>query len=87
MSLKDRVKWYGVISGGAFLLVSTYIKYVKVAFPYAEEASFYMRLAELTALLSLVLGVLSLPRWQSFFALAVFVYVFYWFTHPIYVIP
>jgi hypothetical protein len=87
MSFKDRVKWYGVVSGCAFLGISTYIKYVKVAFPYAEEASFYMRLAELAALSTLVLGVMSLPRWQSFFALAVFVYAFYWFTHPIYIIP
>jgi hypothetical protein len=67
--------------------MSTYIKYVKVAYPFAEEASFHMRLAELTALLSLVLGVMALPRWQSFFALAVFAYAFYWFSHPIYVIP
>lgn len=87
MPLKDRVKWYALASGCVFLALSTYVKYVKVVFYYAEEANGYMRSALLAAIATLVLGLMSLPRWQSFFALAVVVYALYWFSRPAYAIP
>lgn len=87
MTGKDKIKWAAFISACAFLVVSTYIKYIKIVIYYAEEACFYMLLVEVAALATLVLGLLSLPRWQSFFALLTCGYALYWFSQPAYGIP
>ena len=86
MELKDRVKWYAVVSAGLFLASSTYL-HVKWVFEFGTVAGGLASLATLSALTTLVLGLLSLPRWQSFFALAVFAYSIYWHTQPAYAIP
>ena len=86
MELKDRVKWYAVVSAGLFLASSTYL-HVKWVFEFGNVAGGLASLATLSALTTLVLGLLSLPRWQSYFALAVFAYSIYWHTQPAYAIP
>jgi hypothetical protein len=84
VALKDRMKWFAVLSGCTFLAISSYIKYVRMVYYIGEEARFHMQLAILAALATLVFGLMSLPRWQSFFALAVFAYSFYYFSRPAY---
>jgi hypothetical protein len=86
MEVRDKTKWYGVVSGGAFIAISTYLR-VKWIFDSGKVAGTLYLIAIVTALLTLVLGLLSLPRWQSFFALAVFGYAVYWFSKPAYVLP
>ena len=86
LELKDRVKWFAMISAGVFLASSTYL-HVKWVFESGNHAARWYGLATLSALTTLVLGALSLPRWQSFFALAVFAYAIYWHTQPAYAIP
>jgi hypothetical protein len=86
MELRDRVKWYGVVSGGFFIATSTYL-HMRWVFESGRVAGRWYLIAILAALATLLLGLLSLPRWQSFFALAVFGYAIYWFSQPAYVIP
>ena len=85
--LRDYVKWYGFVSACGFLALSTYIKYVKVAFYDTRVGEAFVWASFAVALLTLVLGLLALPRWQSLFALAVCGYAYYWLSHPAYVIP
>jgi hypothetical protein len=84
--LKDKLKWYGVIAGWIFLVISTYVN-VKHVFWSGTEARTLQQVAALAAFLTLIFGLLSLPRWQSFFALAVVVYAGYWLTHVVVAIP
>ena len=86
MLVKDKVKWYGVISGWVFLAVSTYVS-VKHVFWDSSAARSLQHLAAVAALLTLIFGLLSLPRWQSFFALAVVGYALYWLTHVVIAVP
>jgi hypothetical protein len=62
MALRDRVKWLAVLSGCAFLAISSYIKYVRMVYYIGEEARFHVQLTILAALATLVFGLTSLPR-------------------------
>jgi hypothetical protein len=84
--LKDKVKWWGAISGCIFLGVSTYVS-VRHVFWDGNTARILQRVALGAAGLTLVFGLLALPRWQSFFALAVVVYAMYWLTHVVIAVP
>jgi len=86
MKLKDRIKWYGLISGCVFLGASTYL-HAKYVFRDTRVANALLLTAMASAPLSLILGLMSLPRWQSLFTLAVVMYALYWFTQPPYAIP
>ena len=86
MLFKDKIKWYGVASGGLFLTISTYVS-VKHVFWTSQEARRLQYFALGFAILTLVLGLLSLPRWQSFFSLAIVIYSLYWFTHVVIAVP
>jgi hypothetical protein len=84
--MKEKVKWYGVVSGCVFLVVSTYLD-VKIVFEDNRIAILLLLTSIISALSTLVFGLMSLPRWQSFFAIAVFGYALYWFTQPAHGIP
>jgi hypothetical protein len=86
MNLRDRYKWHGLISGCVFLAVSTYM-HVKYVFWDTRAANTLLLAAMASSLLALIFGLMSLPRWQSYCSLAVFVYACYWFTQPAYAIP
>jgi hypothetical protein len=43
-------------------------------------------IALIAAALTFILGLLSLPRWQSFVALAIVAYSIYWLSGPTYAI-
>jgi hypothetical protein len=76
-----KVEWYGVVSACLFLAVSTYMQ-MTYAF-YNVTLPRIMNSLEFTAALAaLIFGLLSFPKWQSFFALAVWLYSFYRFSQP-----
>jgi hypothetical protein len=78
---KDRVKWYGLICACVFLTVSLYVQMTWVFQP--EIVGRILTHVEFaTALGSLVFGLLSIPRWQSFVTLAVWLYSIYRFSLP-----
>ncbi len=76
-AFRCRVEWYCLVSGLTFLGVSTYFRMAPV-FASGNVAGSLILLAMASALLTLVLAVMSLPRWQSFFGFAVFAYAIYW---------
>ena len=76
-----RFEWHGVISACVFLIVSTYMlttfAFVDVTLPRILNS-----LEFVSALAALIFGLLSFPKWQSYFALAVWAYSFYRFSQP-----
>jgi hypothetical protein len=80
------MKWYAVFGAGMFLVISTYVS-IKHVFWSGATATLLQQFAFVAALVALIFGLLSLPRWQSFFALAVVAYAFYWLTHIKVAIP
>jgi len=80
-SIKFKVEWFGVISASMFLLVSTYMQ-MTFAFSDAWVGRLLHHLEFTAALAALTFGLLSFPKWQSYFALAVWVYSFYRFSQP-----
>jgi hypothetical protein len=75
-TLKDGAKWYGLATGVLFLILSTYMR-VKFVFDSGDFAGALLMVLIGLAVLTLLFGVLSLPRWQSWIALAVSGYAFY----------
>jgi hypothetical protein len=74
-------EWFAAISAGLFIIISTYMQ-IKLGFVIAWIGS-VLYLCELAlAVLTLVLGLLSFPRWQSIFALVIWLYSFYRFSQP-----
>ena len=80
-SMRPSVGWYGVISACVFLVVSTYML-TTVAFYDVTLPRILNSLEFVSALAALFFGLLSFPRWQSYFALAVWAYSFYRFSQP-----
>jgi len=80
-SMRLSVGWYGVVSGCVFLIVSTYMQ-TTVAFYDVTLPRILNSLEFVSALAALIFGLLSFPKWQSYFALAVWAYSFYRFSQP-----
>jgi hypothetical protein len=83
--LKEKTKWLCLASGVIFLATSTYMR-MKFVFESGSTGGLLLLLALITALITLILGVVSLPRWQGFVALAISVYAIYWLSGPTYAI-
>ena len=79
--VKAGVEWYGAVSACVFLVVSTYMQ-VTWVFYDVRVGRVLNHLEFMAALASLIFGLLTLPRWQSIVALAVWVYSFYRFSQP-----
>jgi hypothetical protein len=80
-SMRLSVGWYGVISACVFLVVSTYMQ-TTVAFYDVTLPRALTSLEFVSALAALIFGLLSFPKWQSYFALAVWAFSFYRFSQP-----
>jgi hypothetical protein len=80
-SVKEEAKWYGVVSACLFLVVSTYMQ-MTTAFHDSTLPTILNYLEFISALAALIFGLLSFPKWQSLFALAVWLYSFYRFSQP-----
>jgi len=74
--IKDRAKWYGLATGALFLIITTYMR-VKFVFDSGNFAGSLLMACIVLAILTLLFGLLSLPRWQSWTALIVSGYAFY----------
>ena len=79
-------KWLSQISAAIALITIIFVK-SKFVFDSGNTAGNLILISIIAALLALVLGIVSLPRWQGLVAIAIFSYVAYCilFT-PIYVI-
>lgn len=84
MSLKtsrERSEWWCLVSGLVFIAVSSYMR-MKFIFESGNTGGALLLLALISASVTLVLGLVSLPRWQSFVALAICCYALYWLSGP-----
>lgn len=77
IALKERAKWYALVSGGLFLTVSTYLR-VKFVFESGNFAGALLLTSMILAALTFLFGLLSVPRWQAWIAFAIFSYALYW---------
>lgn len=75
-AIKDWAPWCGLVTGGLFLLGSTYMR-VKFVFDSGNIAGALLMVLIILAVLTLFFGLLSLPRWQAWIALAASGYAFY----------
>ena len=75
--IRDQAKWYALVSGTLFLTVSTYLR-VKFIFESANIAGALLMASMILAALTLLFGLLALPRWQAWIALAISAYALYW---------
>jgi hypothetical protein len=86
-NFKEYSKWLSQITAAISLIVLVFIK-SKYIFYSGKDAGKLVLITMITAGLSFVFGIASLPRWQGFVALAIFSFVAYCilFT-PLYAIP
>lgn len=85
LRIADRTKWLGLLSGAVFLGVSSYMRW-EFVFGSGNTGGMLLLIALIAAALTFILGLLSLPRWQSFVALAIVAYSIYWLSGPTYAI-
>ena len=78
---RERVKWYGLICAGLFLAASVYVQTVWI-FEVETVGRILTHTEFAMALGALIFGLLSVPRWQSIVALAVWLYSIYRFSQP-----
>jgi hypothetical protein len=79
MNLKqfgEKTKWWGLMCGAIFLAVSSYMRW-KFVFEPGPTAGVLLIFSMSLAVLTLASGLLSIPRWQPWIALAVFCYALY----------
>lgn len=76
-SFKNRYRWLGLITAFVFLAVHAYMRW-KFIFESGNTGGMLLAIAMIAALLTFILGMLSLPRWQGFVALAISIYAGYW---------
>ena len=80
-------KWLSQISAAISLIAIIFVK-SKGVFISADTPGYLVLISIITALLTLIFGIASLPRWQGLVALIIFCIVAYCilFT-PLYAIP
>jgi type II secretory pathway pseudopilin PulG len=83
--IKKKAKWWGLIFGVIFLSISFYMRWEYV-FESGNTGGMCLLASLIVILMTLVCGVLALPRWQGFIALAVILYAAYWLSCPTYAI-
>lgn len=81
-SFKAKAKWWCLASGALFLVISGYMQ-KKFIFESGTTAGRFLLVAMIAALFTLVLGIVSLPRWQGFVALVIAAYATYWLAFGI----
>ena len=86
MNLRAKARWLSQISGGIILVIHAYMR-SKFIFESGNTAGKLLLISMIAALLTFVFGIMSLPRWQGFVALAISAYASYWFTvGPLYAV-
>jgi hypothetical protein len=79
MALRGNARWLSQVTGIIFLLIHAYM-WGKFTFESGNTAGMLLLISMVAALLTLVFGVLSLPRWQGLVALCISAYASYWFA-------
>jgi hypothetical protein len=86
MNFRAKARWLSQISGVIFLVIHAYMR-SKFVFESGNTAGKLLLISMIAALLTFVFGVMSLPRWQGFVALAISAYAVYWFAvGPLYAV-
>jgi hypothetical protein len=76
---KDVRKWICVFFAFVFLISSTW-QSIQVVF-YSDKIMIFLGIISvLSSVLTLIFAVFSIPKWQSFFGFAVFIYSIFWFA-------
>jgi hypothetical protein len=76
-TLKKYSPWLSQASAAVSLLIVVFMR-IKFVFDSGNTAGMLLLIAMLTSLLTLVFGVVALPRWQGFVALGIFGLVAYY---------
>jgi hypothetical protein len=85
-SFRNKARWLSLITGIIFLAIHFYMRH-KFIFESGNAAARLLLISMIASLLTFVLGLFALPRWQAFIALAISVYAGYWFAYgPLYAI-
>lgn len=74
--IKHWAKWYGLTTGALLLIITTYMR-IKFVFQSENFAGSLLMTAIVLVILTLLFGLLSLPKWQAWTALAISGYGFY----------
>jgi hypothetical protein len=81
--IKERAKWWGLLCGAIFLVISSYMRW-KFVFESGNTGGTFLLASLIAILMTLLCGALALPRWQGFVALAIVGYGVYWLSGPTY---
>ena len=74
--LREHAKWLSQVTAAISLIIVVFVR-SKFIFESGNTAGSLLLIAMVAAMLTFVLGVAALPRWQGFVALAVFCVVGY----------
>jgi hypothetical protein len=77
--LRDRSRWWCLVFGLLFLVINIEMRVI-VVFASGNDGGMLLLISLGAVILSLILGILALPRWQGFVALGIFAYAVYWLT-------
>jgi hypothetical protein len=72
------LKWLCFTCALMFVAISMFMRVIEV-FPSGNDGAYMALLAIASAVMTIGLGIASLPSWQSYFGFAVFIYAIYWF--------
>ena len=75
-SFGERAKWLSQVTAAISLIIVVFVR-SKFLFDSGNTAASLLLIAMVAAVLTLVLGIAAIPRWQGFVALAVFSVVAY----------
>lgn len=75
-TIKQLCPWLSQFTAVTALILIAFVR-GQYAFVFGNTAGLLLLAATVAAVLTLVLGILSLPRWQGFVALAAFSFVAY----------
>jgi hypothetical protein len=83
---RAKAEWGSQIAGVVFLLLCIYMQRTYF-FESAVVASNLFMIAMLAVTVSLILGVIVLPRWHGYVSIGLFAYAMYWISGPVFCIP
>jgi hypothetical protein len=75
-TIKEHSKWISRVSAAASLIIIVFVQ-SKFIFVSGNFAGKLVLISLIAAVFTLVFGLIALPRWQGFLALAIFSYVAY----------
>jgi cobalamin biosynthesis protein CobD/CbiB len=74
--IKEQAQRFGLATGALFLIITTYMR-VKFVFDSGNFAGTLLLISVVLAISTVLLGLLSLPKWQAWTALIISAYALY----------